>query len=165
MQADIGKVISVCDREADLYEYLMYKVSHGHRFIVRGGRDKVLEELDETKVSEVLSESEELGRYKIKILQKSGRKARVATIGLKTCQVKVKSPRRLEQGEEILTLKVVWAYEIKKRGEEQEAPLCWVLFTTEPAETFEEARQLVRYYELRWKIEEFHKAWKSGAGV
>lgn len=25
--------------------------------------------------------------------------------------------------------------------------------------------RLVRDYELRWRIEEFHKAWKSGAGV
>ncbi len=43
--------------------------------------------------------------------------------------------------------------------------LRWVLLTTEPVGSAEEARQVVRYYELRWRIEDYHKAWKSGVGV
>ena len=38
---------------------------------------------------------------------------------------------------------------------------CAVLYTTEDITTVEQARQLVRYYELRWRIEEFHKVWKT----
>ena len=37
--------------------------------------------------------------------------------------------------------------------------------TTESLETCEDCRAVLRFYELRWRIEEFHKAWKTGAGV
>ena len=39
------------------------------------------------------------------------------------------------------------------------------LLTTEPINTAKEALQVLRNYGLRWRVEEFHKAWKSGAGV
>jgi hypothetical protein len=29
----------------------------------------------------------------------------------------------------------------------------------------EEAKQVVHYYELRWRIKDYHKAWKSGVGL
>ena len=46
-----------------------------------------------------------------------------------------------------------------------ETPLEWMLLTTEPVATFAEAQTVVEYYEKRWRIEEFHKAWKSGYRV
>jgi hypothetical protein len=39
------------------------------------------------------------------------------------------------------------------------------LLTREPVEHEAQIRQIVRYDELRWRIEEFHKAWKRSVGV
>lgn len=44
-------------------------------------------------------------------------------------------------------------------------PLCWRLLTSEPIDDLDAVRRVVRDYELRWRIEEYHKAWKSGVGV
>ncbi|HGY7935228.1 TPA: IS4 family transposase, partial [Escherichia coli] len=33
------RVITVCDREADIWHYLHYKVSHGQRFVVRAAQN------------------------------------------------------------------------------------------------------------------------------
>src|SRR5699024_8413664 len=44
-------------------------------------------------------------------------------------------------------------------------PLCWRLLTSEPIEDLEAVLRVVRDYELRWRIEEYHRAWKSGVGV
>ena len=41
-------------------------------------------------------------------------------------------------------------------------PVRWILFTSLPVRTFEEAWLLITYYELRWLIEEYHKALKTG---
>ena len=41
------------------------------------------------------------------------------------------------------------------------SPLCWKLYTNEPINCAKDTLQIVRYYELRWRVEEFHKAWKS----
>ena len=38
----------------------------------------------------------------------------------------------------------------------------WVLWTSLSVESFEEAWLILGYYELRWLIEEFHKALKTG---
>ncbi|EDM9328809.1 IS4 family transposase, partial [Salmonella enterica subsp. enterica serovar Kentucky] len=38
------RVITVCDREADIWHYLHYKVSHGQRFVVRAAQNRRLEE-------------------------------------------------------------------------------------------------------------------------
>lgn len=35
------------------------------------------------------------------------------------------------------------------------------LYTSEEVANAEDALKIVRYYELRWRVEEFHKAWKS----
>ena len=37
------RVITVCDREADIWHYLHYKVSHGQRFVVRAAQNRRLE--------------------------------------------------------------------------------------------------------------------------
>jgi hypothetical protein len=46
-----------------------------------------------------------------------------------------------------------------------EAPLEWMLLTSEPVSTKRDARCVVESYESRWLIEEFHKAWKSGCRI
>ena len=61
-----------------------------------------------------------------------------------------------------MTINILSAQEI---GNNTEDKLCWILLTTESVETFEDCRTVLRFYELRWRIEEFHKAWKSGVGV
>jgi len=44
-----------------------------------------------------------------------------------------------------------------------EAPTEWMLWTTYPIETLEDATLVLDGYTSRWRIEEFHKTWKTGA--
>ena len=41
----------------------------------------------------------------------------------------------------------------------------WLLLTSEPVATLEQALKILRIYAARWRVEDFHKAWKSGAGA
>jgi hypothetical protein len=41
-------------------------------------------------------------------------------------------------------------------------PIRWILFTSLPVTTFDDAWDVIRYYELRWLVEEYHKALKTG---
>src|SRR5450432_3394088 len=38
----------------------------------------------------------------------------------------------------------------------------WVLLTNKPSRTLAQAKERVREYAFRWRIDEFHRAWKSG---
>ena len=53
----------------------------------------------------------------------------------------------------------MWAVEAREVGTNG---LLWRLLTSEPAGTFEEAMRVIRAYQARWRIEEFHRAWKDG---
>jgi hypothetical protein len=44
-----------------------------------------------------------------------------------------------------------------------EKPIEWLLLTNRPISTVEELTQVVLGYAQRWRIEEFHRTWKSGA--
>ena len=43
-----------------------------------------------------------------------------------------------------------------------EKPIQWLLLTNHPVRDKQEIRQVVFGYTMRWRIEEFHKTWKTG---
>lgn len=53
------------------------------------------------------------------------------------------------------------AVHVKEIGNAKE-PLEWMLLTTHPVRTRADVREVVRAYALRWRVEEFHRAWKRG---
>lgn len=159
----LSNTISVCDREADIFEYIQYKLSNNQRFIVRACQNRVLS--TNTTLFKHLASQTKLGTYEIEIAQKSNRKKRTALLELSASKVIFVLPRRYGNQDETLeeiTLNVVHAKEITN---DPDNALEWILLTTEDISTFDKARQITRYYELRWRIEDFHKAWKSGTKV
>ena len=153
----MANVIDVCDREADIYEYFAYQQAHGHRFLVRAKDDRLLNK-PKGKLSELVLNSEPNGFYQVNIPQKGGRPARQAEVALNYQKITIKKPKRVN-GVKELSLNMVICREVS--NEQTPEKLCWILYTSEPIDSMTEARQLVRYYELRWRIEEFHKVWKS----
>ena len=158
-------VISVCDREADVYEYMQYKLEHNQRFVVRGKNNRSL--ANATRLLEDFSNVNPIGTYVIEVAQKSNRKKRSVELEIRAKQVTFMPPERRTKAMAAelrpITLNVVIARE--KNPSSTAEVLEWVLLTTEPITNFEEVRQITRYYELRWRIEDFHKAWKSGVGA
>ncbi|WP_257296608.1 transposase, partial [Endozoicomonas sp. YOMI1] len=100
-----------------------------------------------------------------KVPQRGGRNARKARkiiLEVKKKTATIQSPQRPGGRLAPITVNVLIAEEINNDTEDR---LCWILLTSESLETFEDCRTVLRFYELRWRIEEFHKAWKTGAGV
>ena len=160
LQARIGtlnNVIDVCDREADMYEYLDYQSNNQHRFVVRASDNRLVDEGNQ-KLSDKIETLEPCMHYHIDIKQKGGRKARKARIALSYSSVTLKKPQRAKANS-TLDINVVVCQELTPNGEK--GKLRWVLYTSEAVNSPEQARQIARYYELRWKIEEFHKIWKT----
>ncbi|WP_019615382.1 IS4 family transposase [Psychromonas ossibalaenae] len=152
----VTNIIDVCDREADVYEYLAYHKMNGHRFVVRAKENrKLLDPL--TNLNELLKTTESKCSYSVDVKQKGGRSARQAKMKLSYQTINIKKPQRAV-GEPALPINLIICQEYNK---EESEPLCWLLYTSEPLYTSEDALKVVRYYELRWRIEEFHKVWKT----
>ena len=152
--AKMADVISVCDREADIYEYLQYKLSKQHRFVVRSMQSRHIEQ-SEQKLYDYAAGLESAGQKQIHIAQKGGRKARTATVDIVFAPVTLQVPAN-KRGES-LSLYYVGCEE---RADDKNA-LNWHLLTTEPVQSKADALNIIRYYEHRWLVEEYHKAWKT----
>lgn len=171
--AEMARVITVCDREADLYDFIKHLHGHGQRHVVRACANRELETVD-GRLWETVEKSPVLGERTVHIQQRGGqlggggqkerlpRKGREASVTLRSAKVQIKAPRD-HDGEAPIALTAVLVRE--EGAPAGETPLEWMLLTTEPAATLAEATVVVGYYEKRWLIEEFHKAWKSGCRV
>lgn len=167
MQARLGaslmqRVVSVCDREADVYEYLCYK--RDSRYVVRAAQNRRTKVAGEGLFGCVAS-APWLGERTITVAQrggKAGRKARQARLEVRGGSVVLRSPKRdASLGE--LEVNAVVAREVDAPAGVE--PVSWTLLTSEAVGDFEAACTVLDYYALRWRIEEFHKAWKSGTRV
>ncbi|MDJ0871178.1 MAG: IS4 family transposase [Gammaproteobacteria bacterium] len=162
--ATMPRVISVCDREADVYEYLKYKRQAAERFVVRAAWDRRVQG-EASHLFEAVEQAPVLGEHTVRIAQRGGKQARrgrEACLSVRASAVSLRPPRHTG-GAGALEVNAVLAQE--QAAAPGEEPVCWLLLSSEPVESLAAACQLLHYYTLRWRVEEFHKAWKSGAGV
>lgn len=161
------KVISVCDREADVYQYLDYKIRRSERFVVRAARDRAVEvEADlpeKRRLFSVLVAAPRFGVVTIEVPQRGGRPARRAEVTLRAAPLRLRRTVKLPDSPKSLVVNAILAKE--EAPPEGAEPLLWVLLTTESIELQPNVLQVLDHYRRRWRIEEFHKAWKSGAGI
>lgn len=158
-----ARLISVCDRESDVFEYLSHKVTQGQRFVVRSSVDRALDGSGMLLEEEVDSWWPNCVRT-IEVPQRGGRRKRTVRLQVSAGEVTLPVPGDRPKGDlKPVTLNVVQAAE--EDAPEGETPLHWRLFTTEPIETREQLELILNAYEFRWRIEDFHKVWKTGCGV
>lgn len=158
----MGQVITVSDRESDVFVYLLDKTEHRERFIVRAAQDRALLESD-TRLFETLLGSPERGVMEVFVPQRGGRTARTARLTLRAQAVELAAPLRVGiDRKSSVPVNVVLAQE---ESGDADLRLCWILLTSEPIDTSEQLQEILKFYAMRWRIEEFHKAWKSGAKV
>lgn len=154
----MGRVIAVCDREADVFEYLHHKQSHGERFVVRARTNRRTSEAHQGLFA-TLEAAPVLGQRRVQVMQRGGRRARVVDVELRACEVALRAPKGHDTGGQV-RLWGVLAVELEPPAGVE--GLRWMLLSSEAVNTEADAQRLMRYYELRWRIEDFHKAWKSG---
>lgn len=150
----MSRVISVCDRESDIIDYLKYKCEHQQRFVVRCMMSRHIEEAD-NKLFAYGHALQSAAFRRVPIPQKGGRKASVAQCDISYAPVTLKMPSNKSGTSTPL-------YYVSCIEHDAPNGLSWHLLTTEKMTSAEEAERVISYYEKRWLVEEFHKAWKSG---
>jgi hypothetical protein len=158
------RVVEVADREAHVYPHLADKLAHGERFVIRGTGHRLLDDAGATLITEMVA-TPRRGRVEVQIPQKGGRPARKAVLALYATPYDLKRPKTAEKTlPDTLRVNILLAQESTPPSHVEE-PLEWLLLTTEPIETAGDLERILDWYRERWRIEVFHKAWKTGAGV
>jgi hypothetical protein len=148
------------DRGADCWPVLAKAVEHNLLLTTRAvyNRRLVSEDGQRRYFYDELKRQPVLGHYDLELPARANRPARVARVEVRACTVTldlaVSRKRHIQ-----VTLQAVLAEEISTSGKTQ---LRWMLLTTHPVTTFEQACLVIHGYTQRWRVEEFHRAWKSG---
>jgi len=91
-----------------------------------------------------------------------GKKQRTAEVELRYRQIALRPPSYHKAKEPI----IVWAVHVLETSPPDDtAPIEWFLLTTREITTIEQTRECLRWYCLRWRIEDWHRVLKSGCGV
>jgi hypothetical protein len=162
-QCPQSMVVSVGDREADIYELFELALSDpsGPRLLIRAEQDRLLAE-GQGHLWEKLAQQEVSGIQEIYVPRQKNRPARVAQLEIRLAKVTLKSPKNKKRRRE-LTLWAVWAHEAEVPTEGER--IQWMLLTTLPVITFKEAIEKLAWYTIRWGIEVYHRTLKSGCKV
>jgi len=151
------QVIGVSDREGDIWSHFA-DVPAGMDLAIRSRHDRPLE--DGKALFEALAEKPPLAVDLVRVAPRGpGEKPRLAEVILRAGKVRIKRPRTAPRTDpEVIEIGFVEAIEQDppKRGE----PLVWRILTTLPVETAADAKEVVRLYRLRWRIEEVFRALK-----
>ena len=160
------RVVSVCDREGDMYELFDAAARGGHAFLIRISQNRMA--AGNRQILDAIREKRCGGRIAARIPRDSRRgfKERDAILQVRYAGFDIKRPEKLNKNKSLKESHEVWVIHAKEeRPPKGTDPIEWFLMTNEPVESAEAAHERVIWYTHRWKIEQFHYVLKSGCAV
>jgi hypothetical protein len=151
--------ITVCDREADIYEFFDEVLNRNMDFIVRATRERDMD-TGQGKLFAQVRQLPVAHRYTLSLQRRPDRDPRLAQVELRYGSLSLKAPLRAKTERSSLTVQVVEVYE--PHPPQGENAVHWVLLTSLAVTNLEQAQQVVEWYTCRWLIERFHYVLKSG---
>ncbi len=167
------KVITIGDREADIFELLWSCQEKGSLFIVRNRQNRkfISTEGRKTNLQTHINQISAKKEIVIQVPKKNNEAARMANIEIKYMSglIPIRTPSLYgsKNTEHKISDKVV-LYVV--RAKEKFPPkgveaIDWLLLTNVPVSNFEDAIKRINWYKLRWRIEEYFRVLKSGCKI
>jgi hypothetical protein len=103
-----------------------------------------------------------LGETALQIPVSGQRAARSATLEIRAAPVRLRAPRKRSSLPEV-ELFAIWA--IEKDAPAETRPIEWILLTSLPTQSSDEALERLSWYARRWTIESWHRVLKSGCQI
>ena len=159
------EVITICDREADIYEFFVE--AKEHPFVIRAGQNRRSEDAYGT-LRDLVSHVPLAGELTLDVPAGPERPARQAHLQVHFAQTTLRLPHRCKQRPETKNLPPVSVYlvsVIEPDPPDDVTPLNWLLLTNVEVSNFSDALQRIEGYTQRWHIETYFKVLKSGTKV
>lgn len=152
------------DREADAWPILTTAGAAGHWFTIRACRKRrvVIGEGKRSKLHQVLAKQKVLAEYPLEVRGTARRQARTARMVIRATKVTLDFKDKRTSRRFLMEVNVVQALE---RGTTPagEKPIEWTLLTNRVIGTKKALTDVLFGYSMRWRIEELHRTWKTGA--
>lgn len=161
-------IIMVQDREGDMYPLLTLPSQLKNTdIIVRASKKRkvILTDGKEQDIFKYTESAKVMHCYTIKVGKGPRRKGRDASVELRYGKMRIRRPHSPIYPEKWVDLYFVRVSENKMTRSDKD-PIDWLLLTSMPVESVEDAIRIVTYYRRRWFIEDFHRLLKKkGFGI
>jgi len=166
-----AQFVHVFDRGGDDFEVFCRLRENRGDWVIRASslhRKIIAPDGERCKLSDYMETLPVAGGYELDLRARPGQRARTARLEVRFGAFQMPRPQHQSAyvkalGPQPLEMNVVWVRETNPpKGKE---PIEWVLYTSLAVESFDDAWTVIRYYECRWLIEEYHKALKTGCRV
>ena len=167
------RLVGVMDREADFFELFDEQRSNPCiELLVRAKHNRTT--ADDTKLFDDVSQTPIRSQLRIRVPRQSARpkkskqKARskrakrTAEVSLRYQRVELRPPAHLQDREPLALWIIAVTEDNAAPGVD---PLRWFLLTTVDIASAEDAEKCLRWYCLRWRIEDWHRVLKSGCRI
>jgi len=163
------QVVVVGDREADIYDLFKTAAAGRAQLLVRATQPRRILTPDgkvEGLLWDCVRQEPAAAVMEVHVPRRGSRRARIAHVELRYREVDICQPRNRGGKRTSVRVFAVAATEAADTAVADEAePIEWLLLTTLPVASAEQAAEMVRWYTQRWLIEVFHRTLKSGCGV
>ena len=162
---DGAEVVTVADREADVYDlFAQDRPPHAH-LLIRAAQNR---RTDTGALFTALAAASAAGHYTATVGRRGTTPTREARLTLRFCEAAVLAPKRakaLSPAGAPPAVRVRAVEAVEASPPDGEVAVHWRLVTTLPVGSLAEAREVVGYYSRRWLIERYHLVLKSGCRV
>jgi len=155
--------VSVGDREADVYDLFLCTRPPGVDLLIRAAQDRKADQ-EEKYLWAAMATAPLAATVTIHMGARAGQVARNATLTIRWRQVTLRPPNsRTKEKLPNVTVWAVWA--IEPNSPPGVAAVAWLLLTTVPITSTDDALERLEWYAARWGIEVWHKVLKSGCRI
>lgn len=173
------EIVTVCDREADLYDFFKRSQQIGAPVLVRANADRTINrssrysEINVERLWEHMRKQPDSGSYVVEVPKRSKtkhakeRKARTAVVSVRFGSFILNPPRNnvKHSTEKLPDIEMHAVYVLEADPPDGEESIEWMLLTNIAIMSYEDAYEKVLWYCLRWRIEMYFKVLKSGFRV
>lgn len=162
------RVLTIADREADLYDLFAQARPAGKELLIRAKHDRRLKTEPQAEAEHLWERMRQTPAAVIvafEVPRTHEHQARSAKLAIRFATITIEPPRPKKNHAvwKPLPLQVVLAEEVDPP--EGETPVSWLRLATMPVSGYEEAVQVVLWYSFRWLIERYHYVLKSGCRI
>ena len=167
-----AEYVHVFDRGGDNFEVYCRLLKNDGQWVIRASkmnRNVLVGESEELMpLKDYFPQLQTLGHYTLSLRARPDQAARDAQIEVRVGRIKIPRPKQVSPwvrslNQSPIAMNVIEVAEVN--APKGVTPIRWVLFTSLPVATFDDAWTVIGYYELRWLVEEYHKAIKTGCAA
>ena len=164
-QAD---VLTIADREADLYDFFVAPRRSGADLLVRATHPRRIADTEAGEAAYVwttLQASVPAGSVTVQLGRTPTRPECTATLTIRFQMVELQPPRHHTGRAQCRPIPLTAILATEEQPPSGQTAVSWRLLTSWPVDTLADALGLVEAYTFRWLVERYHYVLKSGCGV